>query len=458
MYTLFAAVFSQAYITQYKKNLKIAYPVVLGQIGHMITQLADTLMVGQIGASQLASVSFANALFALLLVLVIGLATGITTLVGNAHGENNNEEIRQTVGNAFWLSLGISILLMIIALLCRPLLYHMGQEDGIVDQAMPYFNLLAASIVPLMCFMSLKHFVDGLEWTKPGMVISIVANLINVILNYLLIFGKGGLPELGILGAGLATLISRCLMAFMAIAMLLWHPKLKNFANSLVKFKFSVKKQIAILKLGVPIGTQYFLEAGAFILGAIVIGWLGSIPLAAHQIAITIASFTYMFATGVSSTATIRVSNMVGAKNFKELAIVSKSLFYMIIFIEVVFAAVLILCHEWLANSFVNDAQVVELASSLLIIAAFFQLTDGIQVMAMGALRGLSDVKRPTSIALISYWVISLPVGYYLMKPMGLGAAGIWYGFLTGLSTAAVLLTLRYFLLERKLLQKNGVA
>ncbi|MFY0671962.1 MAG: MATE family efflux transporter [Bacteroidia bacterium] len=446
--------FSPQYISEYKKNLKLATPVVLGQVGHMITQLADTLMVGQIGAEPLASAAFANALFALLLVVVIGLATGITTLVGNAHGANNNKSIVQILGNSFWLLMSFSLILFVLAMVCKPLLYQMGQEPIVVDRAMPYFNILAWSLLPLMAFMSLKHFTDGLEWTYPGMLASIVSNLINIILNYFLIFGKAGLPEMGLLGAGIATLIARVLMALMLLSFLLFHKRLSPFKNALISFKPSINKCKEILKLGVPIATQYFLEGGAFILGAIVIGWLGAIPQAGHQIAISIASFTYMFATGLSSTATIRVSNLVGAKKLDQLPIVSKSLFYMVIFIEVFFALIMILGHETLANWFVKDVEVAQIASSLIVVAAFFQLTDGIQVMAMGALRGLSDVKRPTSIALLSYWIISLPVGYYLMEKANFGAAGIWYGFLTGLSTAAVLLTTRYFLLEHKTVSK----
>lgn len=420
----------------------------------MITQLADTLMVGQIGAEPLASASFAGAVFALFLFVVIGITTGITTLVGNAHGKSDNDEITQIVGNGFWLCMVISIVLTIIALVCRPLLYFMGQEEIIVDKAMPYFNILAWSIIPLMAFMSIKHFIDGLEWTLPGMAASLGANLINVVLNYIFIFGKLGFPAMGLQGAALATLISRILMAAFVIWILLKHKKLHAFKNALYSFLFTLKKGIEVLRLGLPIATQYFLEGGAFILGAIVIGWLGTSSLAGHQIAISIASFTYMFATGLSSTATIRVSNLVGAKRLDLLPVVSKSLFYMVIFIELLFALIMTLGHKTLANWFVNDIEVAQIASSLIVIAAFFQLTDGIQVMAMGALRGLSDVKRPTSIALLSYWIISLPVGYYLMEKANFGAAGIWYGFLTGLSTAAVLLTTRYFLLERKTIKK----
>jgi MATE family multidrug resistance protein len=446
--------FSPKYIIEYKKNLKLATPVVLGQIGHMITQLADTLMVGQIGAEPLASASFAGAVFALFLFVVIGITTGITTLVGNAHGKSDNDEIVQIVGNGFWLCMALSVVLTIIALVCRPLLYFMGQEEIVVDNAMPYFNILAWSIIPLMAFMSIKHFIDGLEWTLPGMAASLGANLINVVLNYIFIFGKLGFPAMGLQGAALATLISRILMAAFVIWILLKHKKLHAFKNALHSFVFTLKKGMEVLRLGFPIATQYFLEGGAFILGAIVIGWLGTLPLAGHQIAISIASFTYMFATGLSSTATIRVSNLVGAKRLDLLPVVSKSLFYMVIFIELLFALIMTLGHNTLANWFVNDVEVAQIASSLIVIAAFFQLTDGIQVMAMGALRGLSDVKRPTSIALLSYWIISLPVGYYLMEKANFGASGIWYGFLTGLSTAAVLLTTRYFLLERKTIQK----
>lgn len=423
----------------------------------MVTQLFDTLMVGQLGAQQLASASFANAVFALLLVFSIGVVTGITTLTGNAFGANDKGALSQIAGNGFWSTLLFALLLCGAALLAKPLFYHMGQQVEVVNNSLSYFNLLAFSLVPLVGFLSLKHFYDGMEWTTPGMYISLIANAVNILLNYLFIYGKMGFPAMGIVGAGWATLISRLLMMLIAVAILHFHRKNIPYRKALVKVKFEWQQLKNIFKLGFPIGAQYFLEAGAFILAALVIGTLGSNELAAHQIAISIASFTYMFATGLSTTATIRVSQLVGAKNLDKLPLISKSLYLMILATESCFALLIVVFHRSLPVLFVPSEVVQQLAAELLLVAAFFQLTDGIQVLAMGALRGLSDVKRPTSIALISYWIISLPVGYYLMKTLDMGATGVWFGLLTGLSVAAVLLTWRYYLLGRKMRDQSAL-
>lgn len=442
--------FSASYIKEYKTNLKLAYPVILGQVGHMITQITDGVMVGHLGASPLAASAFANSVFALALMFVIGLTTGITTLVGKAHGEGNETMLHSLIGNGFWSTTLFSVLLVTIALAAQPLLHHMGQDPEVVRQALPYYQVLCWSVVPLMMFLSLKHSFDGMEWTLPGMVISIVSNVLNVGLNYLLIYGNGGFPALGLLGAGYATLISRICMPVIAVLVLWLHPRLNQYRTALWQFKVNRETIVQVFKLGIPIGIQYLLEGGAFVFGALMIGWLGTTSLAAHHIAISIVTFTYMFATGISSTAAIRVSNLRGAKRFGELLLVSKSLFVMMVGVELAFMGIIILGHQFLPTFFILDTEVVLLASELLIIASLFQLFDGIQILSMGALRGFSDVKIPTAIALFSYWIISLPLGYCLMKFTDVGAAGIWYGLLVGLFFAAVFSTIRYVILLKR--------
>ena len=413
------SVISKAYRVEYRKNIKIAYPIVLGHVGHMITQLADTIMIGKLGDFPLASVAFANAVFALGLVFCIGLATAVTTLVGQAHGENNDAKKSEILGNSIFSYLVFSLLLMILGLATRPLLYFLGQDPLVVEGSIPYLTYLIFSIIPLMIFLSLKHFMDGIEWTKPSMYISLIANLINVGLNYLLIYGKFGLPQLGLEGAGMATLFSRILMAVIAIILLFTHVKLAHYTLAFHRFKVSMITLKNIFKLGVPMGLQYLMEAGAFILAAFFIGKLGATSLAAHQIAMSIASFTYMFAMGISSVGTIRVSNLIGAKNLEQIPMVTKSWMVLILAIEVLFAAALLLGNEWIPTLFIDNEEVVYQASKLLVIAAIFQVVDGFQALAMALLRGLSDVKKPTSIALISYWIISIPVGYLLMTWAG---------------------------------------
>lgn len=447
---LLCRMFGPEYIKEYKINFKLAYPVVLGQVGHMITQIADAVMVGHIGTDSLAAASFASSVFSLVLVFVIGLATSITTLVGNAQGEQDEKGIYRLIGNGFWANTLFSVVLAAASLAAHPLLHHMGQDPNVVEIAIPYYQVLCWSTIPLMMFLGLKHAFDGMEWTLPGMSISLIANVLNVGLNFVFIYGHFGLPAMGLMGAGYATLISRSLMPLMALVILWFHPKLAFYKNALWKFRPNWPLISQIFKLGVPIGAQYLLEGGAFILGAIMVGWLGAAPLAAHQIAISIVTLTYMFASGLGSTATIRVSNLLGAKKYDRLRLVSRSLFAMIIGVEATFMLLILIFNSVLPQFFIHDSEVIHLAAKLLIIAAFFQLFDGIQVMSMGALRGFSDVKTPTVIALLTYWVISMPVGYILMTYVGLGASGIWYGLLIGLLLAAIFLTLRFVRLLRR--------
>ena len=449
--------FGPAYIKEYKTNFKLAYPVILGQIGHMATQIADSIMVGSLGAEVLAASSYAGMLFLVILLTLIGLATALTTLVGKARGEGSDEAVVQILGNSFWAALFFSALSVAASLLARPLLYHLGQEPEVVDIALPYYSILCWSAIPLIVFLSLKHFIEGLEWTKPGMVVSILANGINILLNYILIYGKLGFNAYGIEGAGYATLISRVFMAIALVLLVLSHSRLSPYKRALIHFKWSIKRLKELFTIGIPIGLQYLLEGGAFIAGTIIVGWLGAAHLAAHQIALSVSSFTYMFAMGLGATATIRISNLSGAGKIAQLKIVSYSLLVMMIVVESAFVIAIIALQKVLPGFYVDEPDVILIAGKLLVIAAFFQLSDGIQVLAMSALRGLSDVKIPTWIALLAYWVISIPVGYFIMEYSPHLSKGIWFGFLIGLSIAAVLLTLRYKLLLARLEQSVSV-
>lgn len=435
---------SPAYLREYKTNFKLASPVILGQVGHMATQIADSIMVGHLGAEVLAASSYAGMLFLVILVTLMGLATAITTLVGNARGKGLDNEIPHILGNSFWATLFFSALSVVACLLVRPALYHLGQEPEVVDLALPYFSILCWSAIPLIMFLSLKHFTEGLEWTVPGMVVSIIANGLNILLNYLLIYGKGGFDAYGLEGAGYATLISRVFMALSLLVLVFSHRRLRPYKTAILYFKWSKERLKSLFTLGIPIGLQYLLEGGAFIAGTIIVGWLGAEHLAAHQIALSVSSFTYMFAMGLGSTATIRISNLVGAGKMEQLKIVSKSLLVMMLAIELAFVLGIVLLRKVLPGYYVEEPEVILIASQLLVIAAFFQLSDGVQVLAMSALRGLSDVRKPTWIAFLSYWVISIPLGYSIMTQTAQESKGIWLGLLIGLSIAAVLLGRRY--------------
>lgn len=416
----------------------------LGQVGHMITQLADTAMVGKyLGETPLAAVSLASSVFVLYLVLIIGLATGITTKVGNYHGEKNNEGIARATASGLITMIICVVPLAIFAWATNGVLAHLDWPPEVVQMAIPYYKVLCWSMLPLGIFMAFKHFIDGLEITIPAMVVSIVANLVNVALNYALIEGNWGFEAYGLLGAGYATFIARMVMVVLIVAVILYNKTFRSHCHYILKLGWFPKQIKEIIKLGFPIGLQYLMEGGAFVIGAIMVGWLGKTNASAHHIALQISSFTFMFASGLGSAATIRISNLLGAKKHNQIGVAVRSLYFMIIALQLVFALSIYGFNKQLPELFINEAEVLKIAAVLLLMAALFQVMDGIQLVAAGILRGASDVKIPTFIAGISYWLLAIPIGYLLQQHTNLGPLGVWVGFTVGLSFAAVFLSFR---------------
>ena len=311
-------------------------------------------------------------------------------------------------------------------------------------QAKSYMKIIGLSSVPLMLFQSYKQFIEGLSVMRPAMIISVLANIINAFANWVLIFGNLGFPALELNGAGWATFASR---AFMAFALMGFVMSNKFFKQYDVSFHFRsinwpiIKK---ILSLGLPSGMQYFFEVGAFSFAVIMVGWLGTKQLAAHQIAINLASISFMAVLGISVAGSIRVGNAVGMKDIAETRRAGFTASLLGASVMLISGIIFILFRNFLPTLYVNDQEVISYASSLLIIAALFQISDGTQAVGIGILRGLTDVKIPTAITFIAYWIVGLPVGYLLAFTYKMGVQGVWYGLLIGLTTSAILLTLRF--------------
>lgn len=439
-----------------REILQLAIPVSLGQAGHILVGIADSVMVGNIGGPggeegkiALAAASLANGLFAILLVFGMGLAYGITPPVANASGEGNENKLKSILLHGLVLCLFSGLILFGVLSTLSPLLSEMGQPERVVSEAIPYFNVLLLSMVPLMIFMAYKQFAEGLSFTLQATVISILSNLINVGLNYLLIYGKGGFPEMGLMGAGWASFYSRVLMAVMMALTISYHRKLRIYRPELSIKSIHWKEIRNLLKIGVPIGFQLTFEVSAFALAAVMIGWLGAEQLAAHQIALSLAAVTYMLASGIGSAATVKVGQYLGTGNNTGLRLSALSAGKIVIIFMIAAGIFFIIFRNNLPWLFNKDESVITLASGLLIIAAFFQVSDGLQVVAQGALRGLSDVKMPTYIAFLSYFVVGLPVAYIFGFLLEYGAVGVWWGLLIGLSTSAVLQIVRFIRLSR---------
>ncbi|SKB66269.1 multidrug resistance protein, MATE family [Salegentibacter holothuriorum] len=431
----------------------------LGQLGHVLVGLVDNLMIGQLGPAPLAAVSLGNSMVFIALSLGIGFSFAITPLIAEADGARDIQKGRSYFHHGVILCTINGVLLFITLLIAKPVLYYLDQPPEVVALAIPYLNIVAFSMIPLMIFQAFKQFADGLSQTKYAMYATIIANLVNVLFNYLLIYGIWIFPRLELEGAAIGTLISRFFMLWFVWEIL---RRKKKFAEY---FKWGKKESLdseifkKILNLGFPTALQMLFEVGIFTATVFLAGLLGTNPQAANQIALNLSSMTFMIAVGLGVTATIRVGNQKGLANFRDLRRIAMSIFLLVFLIEAVFALGFILLKDWLPMFYLDNVEVILLAAQLLVIAALFQLSDGLQVVILGALRGLQDVKIPTVICFISYWIIGFPISWYYGKAENLGSMGIWLGLLAGLSASALMLYIRFHYLSKKLiLQESKLA
>lgn len=425
----------------------------MGQLGHVLVGFIDNLMIGQLGAAPLAAVSLGNTLVFFALFLGIGFSFAITPLIAEADGEGNAQKGRVYFQHGLIMCTVNGVILFLLLLLAKPILYMMDQPPDVVDLALPYLDIVAFSLIPLMIFQGFKQFADGLSMTKYAMYATLLANVVNVIFNYLLIYGVWFFPRLELEGAAIGTLISRVFMLLLLYIILSRRPKLKPY---FILMKKPLNKNIfkRLINLGFPTALQMLFEGGIFTATVLLAGTLGTNPQAANQIALNLASMTFMIAVGLGVTATIRVANQKGKQQFRTLREVAFSIFLQVFLIEGIFALGFIVMKNFLPTLYIDDAEVIVLASQLLVIAALFQLSDGLQVAILGALRGLQDVKIPTLICFIAYWLIGFPVSYFTGKAEVLGSNGIWLGLLSGLTASAIMLYIRFNYLSKQQIEK----
>lgn len=445
----------KAYITEFPKNFTLALPIMIGQIGHVLVGLADNIMIGQLGAAPLAAVSLGNTLVFFALFIGIGFSFAITPLVAEADGEENFIRGRKVFQNGLVMCSISGLLLFILIYFIKPVLNSsvLDQPDEVVELAFPYLNIVAFSLIPLMVFQGFKQFADGLSLTKYAMYATLIANVLNIILNYFLIYGIWIFPRLEVEGAALSTLISRVVMVILIVFILKSRPRLKPYFSKLIqKIDKAIFKRL--LSLGFPTALQMLFEGGIFTASVLLAGTLGTSAQAANQIALNLASMTFMVGVGLGVTATIRVANQKGKKQFVHMRFIAHSIFFQILLIEIVFALLFILLKNILPGFYIDDEVVINMASNLLIIAALFQISDGLQVGILGALRGLQDVIVPTFICFIAYWLIGFPISFYFGNADRLGGNGIWLGLLAGLSASAIMLYIRFYKVSHDYVKK----
>ncbi|HTD98908.1 MAG TPA: MATE family efflux transporter [Mucilaginibacter sp.] len=442
----------QKYKPFYRDSLKLAIPVVISQAGHTFVQMADSMIVGHFaGTIPLAGVALANSIFVIALVIGLGISYGITPLIAQHNGRNEQEECGQLLSNSLLINIITGIVLFVlISFGANLIIGHLDQSAEVVRQAKPYLFLLGISLIPLLVFNTFKQFAEGLGFTKQAMMVSIWGNILNICLGIIFVKGMFGISPMGIKGVGYSTLVDRCVMA---IVMAFYVFRSKHFRSYLRTFalrNIDKVRSIRILKIGTPVAMQYTFEVSAFSLAAIMIGTISADAQAAHQVAISLASLTYMMASGVSAAAAIKSGNYFGAKRHQELRLSAISNYHVVVVFMTLTAIIFTLGNHLLPWMYTSDKAVIDIAAQLLIIAAFFQLFDGTQVVGLGVLRGMGDVNIPTVITFIAYWVIGLPVGYLLGIHFNLGAVGVWYGLVLGLLTASGLLFIRFQLISRK--------
>jgi MATE family multidrug resistance protein len=434
----------------------------LGMLGHTFVSFVDNIMVGQLGTAELAAVSLGNSFMFIAMSIGIGFSTAITPLIAEADASNNFKQAKSTYKHGLFLCTTLGILLFLLVFFSKPLMYLMQQPEEVVVLAIPYLNLVAFSLIPLVIFEAIKQFTDGMSMTKYPMYATLIANIINVVLNYLLIFGKFGFPEMGMVGAAYGTLVSRIIMVIYLWTLLRYKERSRKIVRNIKLFTLDFSMIKKIVNIGSLSAMQMFFEVAIFTSAIWLSGLLGKNSQAANQIALNLSSMTFMVAMGLSVASMIRVGNQKGLKNYKELRRIAFSIFLLGILLAVFFALLFFIFHKSLPNVYVdlNDTtnykdnmEVLSIASNLLLAAAFFQISDSIQVVVLGALRGLQDVKIPTILTFISYWVVGFPVSYFLGTEEMYGSFGIWLGLLAGLTTASVLLFIRFNSLTLKLIK-----
>lgn len=402
------------------------------------------VMIGQIDATNLAAAGLANSVYFLIGILGIGTLTAVSPLVAKAKGAGHTNDVALLFRQGIWASIVLSIFIGGVLFVLTINLDWFGQDPDVTRLAQSFLHLLNAGTVFMLLFLGAKQFSDGLSITKPSAIITIIGLGVNIFLNWILIYGHWGFPALGIAGTGYATSVTRLLMAVAMIGYIFWHPMYKQWLHVKEKSE-SLKLFKRIFTIGLPSGMQYFFEVGAFASAAIMIGWFGKDQLAAHQIALNLASITYMIATGISAAGSIAVGDAWGRKNKTDIMFSGRAALIMSVVFMGFTALLFAVFNHFFVGLYIDNVYVAGMAANLLLIASLFQLSDGIQAVSLGILRGIGDTKIPTLITIVAYWIIGIPVGWVMAKYFDFSLYGIWFGLSIGLTFSAILLTQRFF-------------
>jgi putative efflux protein, MATE family len=436
--------FFATYKEHYNALLRLGIPIVIGQLGMIILGFADTMMVGQHSTIELAAASFVNNVFTLAIIFSTGFSYGLTPIVGSLFGKGDSTGAGQALKNSLAANILVALLITVIMFVIYLNVHNFGQPKELLPLIRPYFLILLASLIFVLIFNSFKQFADGITDTKASMWILLIGNTLHIILNYLLIYGKLGLPEMGLMGAGVSTLISRILMALAFACIFLYSKRyaiyLKGF--KLKGFSHSIFKRLN--ELGWPIALQMGMETASFTFSTVMVGWLGSIALASHQVMLTISSLCFMIYYGMGAAIAVRVSNFRGQNDIVNVRRSAYAGFHIILMMAIISAGSIFLLRNYLGGMFTDSPEVSQTVVALIFPFLLYQFGDGTQITFANALRGIADVKPMMYIAFISYFLISIPAGYFFGFTLHWGIVGIWMSFPFGLSSAGIMFYLRF--------------
>lgn len=434
----------RGYGKEFREIMTLALPVVASQLGQILVQLVDNSMVGHLGAVELSSVSFAGTIMFLFLTVAMGVAMGLTPLVGEVYARNNYRLAASYMQNALVTYTAIGLIFTGLLFAFIPVMSYLGQPEEVVEMAIPYYIYISLSVIPFMLYSVFKQFLEAIGNTKVAMVIVIAVNCVHIFSNWLLIYGKWGFPEMGTTGAGISTLVSRSLMPLMIIAYFFYKDSFRRYFSFFSRSNFDWIRVKALFRVGLPISGQMLMEGSIFAVSSIMMGWIGTEAIAANQIVTVVANVAFMVIIGIGSAITICVSHSYGRKDFAQIRRYAVTGYRICLVWNTFTLLAIIGLRHYIPMFFTDDAGVLNLASYLLIFIALFQIFDGMQVISIGVLRGIQDVKIITLVAFVSYFLVGLSSGYLLAFWAGMESAGLWIGVIIGLALASTLLFIRY--------------
>ena len=428
----------------YRELLSIGIPVIIGQLGTIVLGFADTLMIGHHSTQELAAAGLVNNIFGLVFISYMGFSYGLTPVIGRLYGMEHTNEIGQKVRNSLFANMTVGVLFTAAMTLLYFNLGRIGQPDELLSLIRPYFAVNLVSVIFVGLFNSMKQFLDGITHTKVAMWVMIGGNILNILGNWVLIYGVGPFPELGLLGAGISTMGSRIFMAAVMTGVVFCDKRYRQYRQDLLRSSVNKADFKEMNRLGWPVALQLAMESAAFTLSCVMVGWLGTLPLAAHQIMITISQLFYLVLSGMASAMSIRVSHFVGQKDFKAVRQNAYDGFRLNLIFSLVMGLPILLFRHQIGGLFTGNAEVQATVALLIFMLMAYQFGDGLQYTFANALRGIACVKPMVTYAFIAYFVISLPMGYTLGFPCGMGILGIWTAFPFGLTAAGLLFWRRF--------------